>query len=34
MTDRMAHAFELCVGIMLFLLGANVLRTLVHRGTS
>ena len=34
MTDRMAHAFELCVGIMLVILGANVLRTLVHRGTS
>jgi high-affinity nickel-transport protein len=31
MTDRMAHAFELCVGIMLVLLGANVLRTLVDR---
>ena len=34
MTDRMAHAFELCVGIMLVFLGANVLRTLAHRGTS
>jgi hypothetical protein len=34
MSDRMAHAFELCVGIMLVLLGANVLRTLVHRGQS
>jgi hypothetical protein len=34
MTDRVAHALELCVGIMLVLLGANVLRTLVHRGTS
>ena len=34
MTDRMAHAFELCVGIMLVILGANVLRTMVHRGTS
>ena len=34
MTDRMAHVFELCVGIMLVLLGANVLRTLVHRGAS
>ena len=34
MTDRMAHAFELCVGVMLVLLGANVLRSLVHRGTS
>jgi len=33
-TDRMAHAFELCVGIMLVILGANVLRTLAHRGTS
>jgi hypothetical protein len=32
MTDRMAHAFELCVGIMLVLLGANVLRTLVRPG--
>jgi hypothetical protein len=30
-TDRMAHAFELCVGIMLVLLGANALRTLVPR---
>jgi high-affinity nickel permease len=28
MTDRMAHALELCVGVMLVLLGANVLRTL------
>ena len=26
MTDRMAHGFELCVGIMLVVLGANVLR--------
>jgi high-affinity nickel-transport protein len=34
MTNRMAHAFELCVGIMLVLLGANVLRTLVLRGAS
>jgi high-affinity nickel-transport protein len=34
MTDRMAHGFELGVGIMLVLLGANVLRTLVDRGTS
>ena len=34
MTDRMAHAFELCVGVMLVLLGANVLRTLVHRSAS
>jgi cadmium resistance protein CadD (predicted permease) len=32
MTDRMAHAFELGVGMMLVLLGANVLRTLAHRG--
>jgi hypothetical protein len=31
MTNRMAHALELCVGMMLVLLGANVLRTLVHR---
>jgi len=28
----MAHGFELCVGIMLVLLGADVLRTLVRRG--
>ena len=34
MTDRMAHALELGVGMMLVLLGANVLRTLVHRGAS
>ena len=34
MTDRMAHAFELCVGVMLVILGANVLRTLAHRGAS
>ena len=34
MTDRMAHAFELCVGVMLVLLGVNVLRTLVHRSVS
>src|SRR5262245_46057691 len=34
MTDRIAHAFELCVGIMLVLLGANVLRTLVRGGAS
>jgi high-affinity nickel-transport protein len=34
MTDRMAHGLELGVGIMLVLLGANVLRTLVDRGTS
>ena len=32
MTDRMAHVFELCVGIMLVVLGADVLRTLVRRG--
>ena len=32
LTDRMAHAFELCVGIMLVVLGTNVLRTLVRRG--
>ena len=31
MTDRMAHALELGVGMMLVLLGANVLRTLVDR---
>src|SRR5262245_37123836 len=29
LTDRMAHVLELCVGIMLVLLGANALRTLV-----
>ena len=34
MTDRMAHALELCVGMMLVLLGANVLRTLAHQGAS
>ena len=34
LTARMAHGFELCVGIMLVLLGANVLRTLVRRGAS
>src|SRR5262245_32389026 len=34
MTDRTAHAFELCVGIMLVLLGMNVLRTLVRAGDS
>jgi hypothetical protein len=34
MTDRMAHGLELCVGMMLVLLGANVLRTLAHRGAS
>ena len=33
MTDRMAHTFELCVGVMLVLLGANVLRSLIQRGT-
>ena len=34
LTDRMAHGLELCVGIMLVLLGADVLRTLVRRGAS
>jgi hypothetical protein len=34
LTDRMAHALELCVGIMLVLLGANVLRALVCGGAS
>ena len=34
MTDRMAHGLELGVGIMLVLLGANVLRTLVHRAAN
>jgi len=34
MTDRLAHGLELCVGMMLVLLGANVLRTLVHRRAS
>jgi len=34
MTNRMAHAFESCVGVMLVLLGANVLRTLAHRGAT
>jgi high-affinity nickel-transport protein len=34
LTDRMAHAFELCVGVMLVLLGVNVLRTLIRRGAS
>jgi high-affinity nickel-transport protein len=34
MTNRIAHAFESCVGVMLVLLGANVLRTLAHRGAS
>jgi hypothetical protein len=33
-TARMGHALELCVGIMLVLLGANVLRTLAHRHAS
>jgi hypothetical protein len=32
MTDRMAHGLELCVGIMLVVLGVNVLRTLVGYG--
>jgi hypothetical protein len=34
LTDRMAHGLELCVGIMLVLLGADVLRTLGRRGES
>jgi high-affinity nickel permease len=34
MTDRLAHGLELGVGLMLVLLGANVLRTLVDRGAS
>ena len=34
LTDRIAHALELCVGAMLVLLGANVLRSLVHRAVS
>jgi len=34
MTDRMAHGLELGVGMMLVLLGANVLRTVVDRGAS
>jgi high-affinity nickel permease len=34
MSDRIAHALELGVGIMLVLLGANVLRTLVDQGPS
>jgi hypothetical protein len=34
LTDRMAHVAELGVGIMLVLLGADVLRTLVRRGAS
>lgn len=32
LTDRMAHALELCVGIMLVFLGARVLRSLLHEG--
>src|ERR1700752_2736413 len=34
MTDRIAHALEMGVGMMLVLLGANVLRTLVDGGAS
>jgi hypothetical protein len=34
LTDRMAHVFELCVGIMLVLLGTNVLRTLGRHDAS
>ena len=34
LTDRIAHVLELCVGIMLVLLGANVLRTLAGRDAS
>jgi high-affinity nickel permease len=34
LTDRMTHALELCVGIMLVLLGVNVLRGLASRGAS
>jgi len=34
LTDRMTHVLELCVGIMLVLLGANVLRTLVGQDAS
>jgi high-affinity nickel-transport protein len=34
MTDRMAHGLELCVGLMLVFLGANVLRTVVRRSAS
>jgi ascorbate-specific PTS system EIIC-type component UlaA len=30
LTDRTAHALELCVGIMLVVLGANVLRSLAR----
>jgi High-affinity nickel-transport protein len=32
MTDRIAHGLELCVGVMLVALGANVLRTLARHG--
>jgi high-affinity nickel-transport protein len=34
MTDRMTHVLELCVGIMLVVLGANVLGALALRGVS
>jgi sulfite exporter TauE/SafE len=34
MTDRLAHALELCVGIMLVVLGLNTLRALLRRGPS
>src|SRR4029450_13993163 len=34
MTDRIAHALEVCVGMMLVLLGANVLGSLAHRAAS
>jgi ABC-type nickel/cobalt efflux system permease component RcnA len=34
LTDRMAHVFELGVGVMLIFLGADVLRTLTRRGAS
>jgi len=33
-TDRMAHALELCVGVMLVLLGSDVLRRVIRRGAS
>jgi hypothetical protein len=33
-TDRMAHGLELCIGIMLVLLGTNVLSGLSSRGVS
>ena len=33
MSDQMSHFFELCVGIMLVVLGGNVLRTLLRPGT-